>query len=99
VPRLATNWASQKPAGDLRLPFEKITAPALISPGTTSSLQSGCLISVSTPQAQPAWHFSDSSGTSVQALHPLTLFLKFNLFSKEDIRMTNKQIKKKKKKT
>ena len=37
VPRLATNWASQKPAGDLRRPFEKITAPALISPGTTSS--------------------------------------------------------------
>ena len=70
--------------------------PLLLSPlEPHPPLQSGCLISISTPQTQPAWHFSDSSGTSVQALHPLTLFLKFNLFSKEDIQMTNKHMKKK----
>ena len=97
------DWQPTGPLRNQRVTWgdrSKKSPPPLLSPlEPHPPLQSGCLISVSTPRTQPAWHFSDSSGTSVQALHPLTLFLKFNLFSKEDIQMTNKHMKKKKKKT
>ena len=96
VPTLAPTWASQKPAGDLRRTFQKATTPALISPGTTSS-----------PAIRlPYQHFHTPDSASLALFRflwnkcpgpppPYSLFLKFNLFSKEDIQMTNKHMKKK----